>query len=238
MPKLPPVSEIPDKLDPIAWSTVAKPNPAKQDETVGNIPCTTPKTPLEKPPASTRKLPEPVTRQTKWEAKGVVGSLLAHMDSGKPLADVVPVIYRRKSNEPPLTREIFPELDPEFLKEMELTFAEDIRMRKELRENEEDDNGEMPPSPGKEYDQYFIPAEIGMRKPEFSVSKHAQLFRDVKNKADLKKLLEHAHDVEKTLKKRYKRFATPELISKNMLQQHLAHKKKEKQARKDARLKR
>jgi len=236
MPQLPPVSEIPDKLDPIAWSTVAKPNPLLK-KTAANTPSTKRTAHLDQPPISTRKLPEPVNRETKWQAKGVVGSLLAHMDSGKPLADAIPVIHRRQSTDAPLVREVFPDMDPALFKEIELSFAEDIRLRKELRENE-DDNGEMPPSPGKEYDQYFIHAEIGVRKPEFSVSKHAHLFRDVKNKADLKKLMEHVEGVDKTLQKRYKRFATPELISKNMLQQHLAHKKKERQARKDARVKR
>lgn len=252
MARLPLVSELPLIFDPKA---LAKSLSQRYDEAAGlskksanaesESQDLSPRSPKRKkfifraPTVTKRSLPQPVPAKSRLQAarntRTVLGSLLSIMDSGQPLSDAIPVVYRRKSTDAPLRRETFAPLDPELKRELDERIARDVEARKLARQRELDETVEMPASPGKEYDKLFIPAEIGVRKPEFSVIKHAHMFRGVKNKSDLKKLLEQASQVEKSLQQRYKRYSCPELVAKGMLRQHLLDRKRARKTRKGER---
>lgn len=158
--------------------------------------------------------------------KSVLRYLMDCMDEGKSFMDILPMKKAENLDDAQFQPEKFPDLDPETERRLNEIYDRDIERLSEVRDFEDEETAERPPSPGAEYDAQFTPAEIGVRRPRFRADIHAQMFENSGgNKNNIRTLLEHAKVVEKGLMDEYNRNTSIETIQKRMVREHVRRKK-------------
>jgi len=185
------------------------------------------------PPIISRALPNiPSSLKVKAQnntRKSVVRTIIDQLDQHGNIRDILPLL--RNTCEAKPTQEIFPAMDEETRKSLNEYYNADIAQRKKIKEMtiEDEDDDERPKSPGQEYDKHFIPAEIGIREPQFRARAHAEVYRNLMSKGDLKKLVTHAESVEKSLRSKYKRYKMDHrTIADEMVKKYKEQKRKKK----------
>jgi len=163
--------------------------------------------------------------------KSVIRCILDGLNKGAEPAKLLPLL----PSAPPegLEPEIFTDMSQETWDKLDATFKEDLQRRARLKETELDsdmevDEEERPHSPGQEYDKFFIHGEIGVREPRFRAKVHAKAYEGLMNSTDLDKLVSHAEDLEKELRRNYKNFKSPQRIRKAMLRDYAKKKQQKK----------
>jgi len=176
--------------------------------------------------------------------RSVVRYILDSMDEGKTIGDLLPMKEADDLNTD-FQPEQFPQMDAETEKELNKIYNEDIRVRALHRELDETvmdgkeiDPKDRPRSPGAGYENEFIHAEIGVRKPRFKAEVHRRMFQksqslagknDRLSKKEMQLLVHHATDVEKDLMARYDRNSSIDQVKRRMIK---ARRKKQKEQRK------
>jgi len=162
--------------------------------------------------------------------KSVIRCILDGLNNGCEPAKLLPLLPSASPDG--LEPEIFTDMSQETWDKLDAICKQDLQQRAKLKASENDsdmeiDEDERPHSPGQEYDKFFIHGEIGVREPRFRAKVHAKAYEGLMNSSDLDKLVSHAEDLEKELRKTYNNHKSPQKIRKAMLRD-FAKKKQQK----------
>lgn len=126
-----------------------------------------------------RNLPVPISVSKgcqNSDKHSVVKCILTQLDQGTDFHEFLSVSAPKCENLDQPVKNEFDDLDADTEKLLDAKLQESNRQFL-YAESEVEPGTERPKSPGQEYDEQFIPAEYGIRKPRFRAEVHTRMFK-------------------------------------------------------------